>query len=586
LPALEVYVLRATRRILIILLVLGFSVLFLAGCSNDNGTGPVCVNCDFWQKALSGAGRFPAAHPEDPRLIAFTSQDTDSLCTAQGYSHLWIAELSEFEGVLPQRWQVTCDAWNDYKPVWSPDGKTLAFERRFGGGLSEIFTVDVSSPAYPGDPVEITSRSSMPEANYSPAWMVVGAETLLAFSNSVSGGNDYDLMGYAYPSLGRLDTLTVDPSDFAFARNPQDPNGEPLEGGALGAMFKDQQVCGNGTALVAFVSPERVGVCDIRVVARTEETAPETSASAAISINGKVSTRFTPYTFRYRPAGDAIVEVVGSAAGYCTRDTVRFVPRADTVNTIALDFQYYHGTVGFTSDPGVKVVYLDGRRIEGVRTPPDTTTYIYVNCVLVGTHRAYAANIWPEVACSDTSFTFPVVAGETTLVTLRCPGALESPAVPGPAAESRPALQGAASMPVLASSAAQPYGVWLMEFDPAAAAADQRLYRVAASATPISEPALSSDGRYVAYIAGLETSRQIVVADVGDLLQGTGPARTMIVGMPGESGDLECWRIPERVAWMPASAGRKIVASISKCGTAEVPGDYEIWIADLSGFIE
>lgn len=574
----------ATRNILIILLVLGFAVLFLAGCGDENGTGPVCVNCEYWEKAFSGAGRFPAAHPENPRLIAYSSQDVDSLCTATGYSHIWIAELSEFEGVLPERWQITCDPWNDYKPVWSPDGKALAFERRFGSGLSEVYTVDVSSPAYPGDPVEVTDRSSMPEANYSPAWMVVGADTLLAFSNSSSGGNDYDILSYAYPLLDRLDTLTLDPSDFAFAENPQDPNGEPLEGGALAAVFKDQQVCGNGTALVAFVSPERVSVCDIRVVARTEETAPETSAAAAISVNGKVSTRLTPYTFRYRPAGDAVVEVVGSAAGYCSGDTVRFVPQPDSLNTVTLDFQYFHGTVGFTSDPGVKVIYFDGRRLEGIRTPPDTTTYVYVNCVLAGHHTAYAFNIWPEVQCSP-EIGVEVAAGETTLVTLRCSGGLESPGM-GPAAEARPAPLGAPSRPALASRVAEPYGLWLMEFDPAMAAADQKLYRVAASATPISEPALSPDGRYLAYIAGLEASRQIVVADVADLLQGTGPARTMVIGMPGDSGDLECWRIPERVAWMPASAGLKIVASISKCGTAEIPVDYEIWIADVSAFVE
>jgi hypothetical protein len=410
---------------------------------------------------------------------------------------------------------------------------------------------------------------------------------MLVFSNSSSGGNDYDILSYAYPSLARIDTLTIDPADFAFAKNPADPDGEALEGGALSAVFKDEHTCGNGTALVAFVSPERMPVCDIQVVARTEETYPETSASAGIFINGKSSTRVTPYTFRYRPAGEAVVEVVGSAQGYCSRDTIRFVPQPDTLNTVTLDFQYYHGTVGFTSDPGVKVVYLDGRKIEGVRTPPDTTTYVYATCVLAGSHTAYAANIgYPDVRCSPDT-TFEVAAGETTLITLRCGYGLESQGQ-GLVSdeESSPMLPRTPAATAFASRVSDPYGLWLMAVDPALAAADQRLYRVDASATPISEPALSPDGRYVAYIVGLEKSRQILVADVADLLEGTGAVRTVVVGMPGDSGDLECWRIPERVTWMPASAGRKIVASISKCGTAEVPTDYEIWIADVSGFID
>jgi hypothetical protein len=91
---------------------------------------------------------------------------------------------------------------------------------------------------------------------------------------------------------------------------------------------------------------------------------------------------------------------------------------------------------------------------------------------------------------------------------------------------------------------------------------------------------LSPDSKYVAYFRGSYTSWEIVVADVSMLVSGTGDAELARVGLPGSTEDIECWRKPEKLSWLPLEAGRKIVASLSPCRGGE-PADYSIYIADL-----
>ncbi|MFH1220437.1 MAG: hypothetical protein V1694_08285 [Candidatus Eisenbacteria bacterium] len=558
---------RSTHAIAFLLLVVGLSVLLLTSCGEDKGTGPICHNCDYWQKAFGGVGRFPAVSPTDSRAVAFVSTRTD---TGNGiYNHIWVAKLGNEEGDTTHFYQITSDDFHDFKPAWSPDGQTIAFERNFGGSRSDIYTVDASSLESPGAPVQFTDRVKLPQANFSPAWVVLGGHTWLAFSNLSGGGNDYDLGMYRYPEGDSLTMITLDPSDFA--RN---------ENGILAATFKDQQVCGNGSSLLAFASPDRVKVCDIRVVARSAEH-PDTSAVAKIIIGGKDSGKSTPHIFRYRPSG-VKVEVRGNLAGYCTEPFDSIAAPPDVTTTVLLDFVYYHGTVGFSSDPGTKLVYLDGSKLENLYTRPAPTSFVYVTCVAAGAHSAYAANVTDEQACSPTE-NFEVVAGETTLVTFDCTGALHNRVL-----APSPHSGALAAPPVTSRSLAvvEPNGVWLLDLKTGASTDDDRLYRVEASASSICEPALSPDGKYVAYIRGEERSRELVVSDLSGLLAGSGPAEAVVIGLPGSSEDVECWRIPERLAWSSVASERKLVASLSVCRGGAVPGDYEIWIADLSRFLD
>jgi len=557
-----------TRKTAAFVLVAGLLVALLVSCGEDNGTGPKCVNCDFWSKAFGRVGRFPSVSPTDPHLIAFVSSDTTAGCTSVGYDHLWIARLPELEGEDINYYQITCDAYYDFEPAWSPDGNTIAFERNFGGSRSDIFTVDVTNIDAPGTPVQFTDRTVLPISNESPAWVVIGGDTYVVFSNVSAGGNDYDLMMYHYPDRGAVIPLTIDPADFAQNEN-----------GVLSYMFKDQQVCANGSDVLAFTSPDRMKVCDIRVVARSRETFPDTTAAATILINSKDSGRTTPYTFRYRPAVAVIVE--GALQRYCTNpiDTLDAAP--GVTNTCLLEFEYKQGTVGFRSDPGVKYVYMDGKKIEGFVTDPIPAIFTYANCVAVGSHSAYAVFTSNEEIRSPT-VSFEVAAGETALVDLVFSpmGALSAGAAGLGSGLATPPAR------VAMSSAAAQYGVWVIDMQDQTSLSDELTYQAFSSASSLGQPAISPDGKYVAYLVGDGVNRQIGVSDLSSLTPDGPWPQPVIIGLPGSDEDVECWRIPERVEWLPAASGRKIVASISVCRGGDVAEDFEVWIADLSGFLE
>jgi len=106
------------------------------------------------------------------------------------------------------------------------------------------------------------------------------------------------------------------------------------------------------------------------------------------------------------------------------------------------------------------------------------------------------------------------------------------------------------------------------------------------SASTVCQPSLSPDGRYVAYIMGEGRGRRILVSDVSGLFAGGVVGQPVVIGMPGSPDETECWRIPERVEWLPSATERKIVVSLSVCRGGAVPDDFETWVADLSRFLE
>jgi hypothetical protein len=395
---------------------------------------------------------------------------------------------------------------------------------------------------------------------------VIGQDTFIVFCGSSKGKADFDVLMQRFPAGGGLVPVTIDPADFARSEN-----------GVLSAAFKDQQTCGNGNRLVAFASPDRVRVGDIRVLARSVEK-PDTTEAADIWINGKDSGKETPYVFRYRPTGTSKIEIRGKSIRYCTDPFDSIIPQPETETTLVLDFVYRQGTVGFSSDPGVQLVGFDGIILEGVRTPGFPSQYVYVNCVSLGAHTAYAANIITRVQCSP-AYQFTVTAGETTLVSMDCTGGGGLLGAPTPVA-SRPASALRAPLPLMAG----PNGLWLLDLPEAGPMTEASIYLVASSNQVISEPAISPDGKYVVYLKGQGKSRQIIVSDVSGLLGGGGEPEGLVIGMPGSSEEIECWRIPERVTWLPGTGGRRIIASFSACrGGART--DFEVWIADVDRFI-
>ncbi len=532
------------------------SIAFLLSCGEEGTTTAPCTNCEYWSKPFGRIGRFPTWAP-DGRKIAYC----DTLDTVGGegpgyYYHIWVAVLGD-ESDTTRFYQVTSGAYDDLRPVWSPDGDYIAFERRVGE-VGDIYVVNVSDLESPGDPIRVTDRDIIPESNLSPAWINLNGETWIGFSNSTSGGNDYDLAMVPFPSLDSLVWLTEDPADYA-----ED------EGGVLSYVFKDQQVGGNGSDLLTFISPERAPVGNLRVVAKCEESSDTLLVQARIVVNGKDSGLSTPYTFRYRPTGLPIV-VEGILEGYCTRarqDT--FYLQANATTTIVLDFVHTHGTLAVRSIFGGLSLYIDDE-LQTERVPSDSSKYAYYECVTTGQHRIYGLSYGGR--SSDTLFV-EVNPGETTYVRL-------TPAETGPSrvsVGSRRMSHGERFEPVL--TARRGYSLWIMDLS------SGFVYEVYVSNDVLSSPALSPDGNYIAFIEGSGTSRHILVADISNLLSG-GTVTTVMVGLPGSSEDIECFRIPERIQWYPDPTERKIVASLSTCRGGAIPGDYHVWIGDLSSFIE
>lgn len=565
-------------RVFVGLLLVAAACLLVLSCGNDETTTAPCTNCSYWDKALGREGRYPESCPTDPLLIAFA--DTLDLTGGAGaggmFYHIWVAKIAD----TTRYYQITSDATFDLKPVWSPDGTKLAFERG-EAGAKDIWIVDVTDLEAPGQPVQFTDNTVVEESNSDAAWVTVnGTEQWVAFSNSTNGGSDIDVVRMPYPGPGDPVWVTLDPSDFAASQN-----------GVLGFIFRDTQAASNGSKLIAFSSPNRTPVGDILVVARTEEESDVNEVHADVFINGRDSGEETPALFEYRPIQDSVL-IECQVEGYCSMATLNYREmEPDTVNTALLEFVHTHGTLAAASLPeGVHDVVIG--TIEWSREPEDTVTVVdtvwvqrpektptfdpavedpkfaFYECVKADTVLVYAADFYGP--CSPI-YNVEVFAGDTSEVILDCSGGLFSGA-------PRYARIGGRA-PVLAQQP-EPYSLWVVDVD------TEAIYLIAESETPISNPALSPDSRYIAYVRGEGATRQLVVSyDILAFIEGTGQIQTTVIGLPGSPEDIECYRFPERVSWVYPE-GLKVVASLSVCRGGALPDDYEIWEADLSSIVD
>jgi hypothetical protein len=606
------------RKITLALLLGGLVVVFLVSCGDEGGTGLPCNNCDFWAKAFGDTGafkdatRFPAASPVDAQLLALSSKRYGQH-TSPEY-HIWVVRVDP-ESHRTWPYQITFDEYNDFNPAWSPDGEKIAFQRNIGAGDQwQIYVVDVSDLEAPGLPQAITSTDStdIPYSNRWPSWVTLGDETWICFCNTPLGSGDADMAVIRYPELGEPDTISIDPSDFA-----------RYEAGVMSSTFDDEFPSSNGTNMIAFSSPNRVPVVDIDVIARSEEQ-PGNDAVAEIFVNQKDSGVTTPHRFRYRPVPTTVL-IEGSMDTYCIDHQGTISSATDSVYTYLIDFVHTHGTIGIRSNPGNRWIYFNDDPDSCGPTSDVVDEYIYFTCMLADTYHIWTKDYYQnEPCCStgadccsldastivepesyyvehcrtviddtsdppDTTYLNCVIVapGETTFVSFNCQhGEAYSGRVQA-ASGSRGAprtgcLSGSPTGPTAMQENAR--SVWLLDAGEEPGTDDDKMYFVDGADVGLYYPTLSADGKYLAYVRGEGTSWDVVVRDVSGIASGTiGPRR--VIGLPGSKEDIECWRGIERISWLPTGAGRKLAASISVCRGGS-PEQYEVWIADLSGFLD
>ena len=139
------------------------------------------------QRALNGVAR---------TKIAFTSdRDGERIrgpVADRGISNLYI---SDYDGARQQR--VTITRALDISPMWSPDGKTIAFSS-WRTGYQDIYLLF----PYGGSPIQNPTRGNADKQSWLPAWSPDGSK--LAFTSSRDGNAEIYLMNRDGSGLQRL----------------------------------------------------------------------------------------------------------------------------------------------------------------------------------------------------------------------------------------------------------------------------------------------------------------------------------------------------------------------------------------------
>lgn len=556
--------------------ILGMVLFFLFGSCGEEGVGPECVNCEYWHRTSSGSARFPDVNPANWRLIAFSSR-RDSLGGASKNYHIWVMDLGESPTDTTRFYQITKDDCNDLKPSWSSDGKWIAFQREVcGDNRYEIYAVDVSDLESPGPPVRVTRidcSEGDPYSHTDPCWVTIGDAAYVVFTYCSVGNADHDILIAGFDSLGPQTPipLTIDPSDYA-----------AQEGGILSDVFHDVQTSSNRSNLVVFSSDSRTLVGDIRVEAYLADSTP---VDAKIFIKGKDSEKTTPYVFRYRSVDQPIeltceLDTAYHYSGYCDPfDTTVTSLLADTLNVIKVGFSPTRGTLGVTQLIAELryAVFVDGE--EKIRWLAHGDTE-YVTCLDPGSHivELWFTAVQPPTLI-DVDSNVVIEAGQVTEKVFRqsSQGSEINEVRFEGSHQYRPGILSGGLKSV---SSPRECTIWSIDIGSVLSTDDDALRLIESSINPIQNPVITSDGDLVAYlvtyIGGSSPSQRIVVARIeegGNIIRHT-------IGLPGDPGDLECWRLVESLSWLETDQGLKLIATLSPCGGGGVD-DFEIWVADV-----
>ena len=216
----------------------GFTALIalagLAACSQQSPV-PLCENCEAWDELTAGLGRFPAPHPGNPKVIAYSTVDkTPGAPDANRESDedvwlTWINDLTSPDPATDPVWQLTGDELgpgDNFYPRWSPSGTQIAFVHTSPGGRFEVWMLPVLPPTGPGE-APSTGTAELVGPGRDPAW---ASEDRLVFTRA---DKLYAVDVTAARSAGTPVQLSYNPPVYAASDEFIDRHPDFADGGAI-----------------------------------------------------------------------------------------------------------------------------------------------------------------------------------------------------------------------------------------------------------------------------------------------------------------------------------------------------------------
>ncbi len=601
----------------------------IVACSEDGST-PICENCEDWDQLTVGLGRFPEPHPSNPAVVAFsTINKTPGAPDAnrQSDEDLWVSFLASpsnpSDPAANGIWQVTDDAMglgDNFYPRWSPSGAEIAFVHTNLAGRFEVWRVAVTPPSSVTTPPVVGTPERI-ALGRDPAW---ASDDLLVFTRddklySVDFANPSPRGGYTEVQL------SFDPPPYAAADEFVDrhPDFASDGGGVFNTTGRENTA---DLYLEAFeidreAFPPETLVTDAFILYQPPGGAP------SYPIFEGVDTLRTPVLLRSLPIGSGGNFLVGvrldgrfmadtTRETYCDTtivkianlqpgdsDTLRYTfeiargaLRVQTMATNATVFwTRADGLVDALDFPQSRLLANVGEAriwecllsydvVGGVPTAPDLERYI-----VTGTREGSPASV-------DSAFVAP---GDTATVVVYPSGPGIDPAAlrPASAASTIASISGrsrtyddldGASLASLLRAEGDLGTVWRIEIESGSADFAELIGSAALIQNPAISPETSGGFRYLAYVSNESGAWDLYVQRI--LVTGSGANETWTadsggpirVATPGSSDNLDCGRNvfhPRFVAGAAPGTFRLIVA-MSDCpdnGFEDIGFDDDPW---------
>ncbi|MFN8177393.1 MAG: hypothetical protein U0167_05665 [bacterium] len=620
---------QALHRPSVLRRIAGFAALLsLAACS-QKGTVPHCDNCASWVQRTNGLARYPAPHPSNRSVFAYSTIEKTpgaSDASRQADEDIWLTwVVSDTNAALNSVWQITGDEMgttgDNFAPRWSPAGDQIAFVHTTGTGIFEIWRVPVTIPA---------SAQGTP---------VVGAPVRVASGRDVAWASDTRLVFTRDNKLFQIDVAPPGPAVQLSYNPPSYASGDEfvdrtpdfsLDGGGVFNSVSRQNVA--DAYLRAFEVDRSIFPPDTLVTDAFVYFQPPGGVAAYPIFEGADTLR-TPVLMRSLPVGDGGDFRIGvrldsrlldrTRENYCDTTLTKVATlRPGESDTLSYYFEIARGSLkvqtnasnttvnwtrsdGLTSDAaaiansgGAKIwnCLLSYQVVGGVPAPPTLETYI------VSASRTGSA---------DTSTTVVIAPGDTTVVVFYPSGGVADPrqwttlspasAISTVSGRSRSAdaLGGASLSSLLRVAAAAEAGsVWRVQLGNVRAQFDEIL----GAASLIQSPAISdemSGVRYLAFVASEADTWSLFVQRVAvDRSGGTEVWRpdgdAVKVEPPGSSENFACTRNVFYPRFLPGSVPGHlhVLVSMSNCpdngfgtlGFDEDPwaiGELRIWEVEV-----